>query len=142
AVIGVDGYLLLLLVSVVRRSDRRRMLFELPDSSYSLAELFLLLAGVICAFGALYLESGGVVHLSKDLDADSGTGATSRGELLTHKGAACYFSLVTITTLGFGDYVPATKQARRLVMWEVMTGVLLFLFALPLVVSRLANFDS
>lgn len=36
-----------------------------------------------------------------------------------------YFSVVVVTTLGFGDIVPATDGARAAVMFEVLLGVLL-----------------
>lgn len=36
-----------------------------------------------------------------------------------------YFSVVTITTLGFGDIVPVTANARRLVALEAVVGVVL-----------------
>jgi len=35
-----------------------------------------------------------------------------------------YFSVITLTTLGFGDIVPATRTARVLVMLEAMAGQL------------------
>ena len=34
-----------------------------------------------------------------------------------------YFSVVTVTTLGYGDYVPVSPGARSLVMLEVIVGV-------------------
>ena len=44
-----------------------------------------------------------------------------------------YFSFVTLTTLGYGDVVPLTAQARSLAMMESITGVLY----LAVLVSRL-----
>lgn len=35
-----------------------------------------------------------------------------------------YFSFVTLTTLGYGDIVPATPLARILAVLEATTGVL------------------
>lgn len=35
-----------------------------------------------------------------------------------------YFSFVTLTTLGYGDIVPATPLARILAVLEAATGVL------------------
>lgn len=37
---------------------------------------------------------------------------------------ACYFSVVTITTLGYGDIVPADGTGRILAMLEVLLGVI------------------
>ena len=36
-----------------------------------------------------------------------------------------YFSAVTITTLGYGDILPASSNVRRLVMIESLLGILL-----------------
>lgn len=43
-----------------------------------------------------------------------------------------YFSVVTITTVGYGDIVPLSKLARLLVMAEIMTGLtyVVFIFSL------------
>ena len=51
--------------------------------------------------------------------------------------AAIYFSVVTFTTLGFGDFTPTTTPAQVLVMVEVVLGyaalgVLVFLISLGL----------
>jgi hypothetical protein len=35
-----------------------------------------------------------------------------------------YYSFVTITTLGYGDIVPATIHAKSFVIVEIITGVL------------------
>lgn len=37
-----------------------------------------------------------------------------------------YFSATTITTTGFGDIVPLTQQARRMVLLEILVGTILF----------------
>ncbi len=52
---------------------------------------------------------------------------------------AFYFSLVTITTLGYGDFAP-TGDARLLVVWQLATGLLLLVGIFPFVVSRVADF--
>ena len=36
-----------------------------------------------------------------------------------------YFSIVTITTLGYGDILPKTKTSMMIVSSEALTGVLL-----------------
>jgi len=42
---------------------------------------------------------------------------------------AIYFSIVTISTIGYGDIVATTSAARTLTAIEIITGVVLFLFA-------------
>jgi voltage-gated potassium channel len=44
-------------------------------------------------------------------------------------GEAMYFSMITLSTIGYGDIVPVTSLARTFVMLEIMFGVVLLLFA-------------
>ncbi len=46
-----------------------------------------------------------------------------------------YFSFTTLTTLGFGDVVPASPMARGLAIWEVICGQ----FYLAVLVAGLVN---
>lgn len=50
-----------------------------------------------------------------------------------------YFSVVTITTLGFGDISPITAPARLFVSLEVITGVFIVGFYLNAVATEQAN---
>jgi hypothetical protein len=43
-----------------------------------------------------------------------------------------YFSTVTMTTLGYGDIVPATRMARLLVMGQAILGISYLAFTLML----------
>jgi voltage-gated potassium channel len=51
-----------------------------------------------------------------------------------------YFSLVTLTTVGYGDIVPLTEFARKIVMLEIVSGFLVLIGAFPLLISRISNF--
>lgn len=53
----------------------------------------------------------------------------------TDFGSWLYYSIVTITTLGFGDYTPAAGWAQALTSVEVMLGLSLFGFFLNAVAS-------
>jgi hypothetical protein len=53
-----------------------------------------------------------------------------------------YFSVVTITTLGFGDIVPLTRLARSLVTLEAFLGPLLLGFFLSAIGLRLSPSKS
>lgn len=46
-----------------------------------------------------------------------------------------YYSFVTLATLGYGDIVPMTQEARGLVIMEVLTGVLY----MAMLISRLVG---
>ena len=51
---------------------------------------------------------------------------------------ACYFSFATLTTIGYGDIIPASKAARMLAVMEAMTGI----FYIAVVISRLVALYS
>jgi hypothetical protein len=54
------------------------------------------------------------------------------GESSVHPGDLAYFSLVTQTTLGYGDIVPASPLARAFATLQALTG----LFYMGVVVAR------
>ena len=49
-----------------------------------------------------------------------------------------YYSFVTLTTLGYGDIVPLTKQARSLSMMEAMSGTMY----VAILIARLVGLHS
>jgi hypothetical protein len=77
----------------------------------------LLLGALVAAFAGIYLATnGGVVDSQLD---------------------ALYFSFVTITTLGYGDFHPVSAVAKCSVMCEVASGLIMLIGALPLLIGRL-----
>ena len=50
---------------------------------------------------------------------------------------AIYFSIVTISTIGYGDIVATSSAARTLAALEIIAGVVLFLFAF----AEIASYD-
>ncbi len=54
-------------------------------------------------------------------------------------GDALYFSIVTITTTGFGDISPASGVARIFACWEICTGVLYQVFVFSLAAALIAT---
>lgn len=59
----------------------------------------------------------------------------------TTYGSWLYYSIVTITTLGFGDYTPAHGGAQALTAIEVMCGMLTIGFFLNAVGSMKSEID-
>lgn len=59
--------------------------------------------------------------------------------LMLHFGDALYFSLTTITTLGYGDIAPSTGAARFLAMWEALLGIFLVVVAVGAYVGAAAD---
>jgi voltage-gated potassium channel len=77
---------------------------------------------IIIVFGCFYA-------ILENFSAVSGTHFLVNGspQQLAFKDAM-YFAVVTLSTLGYGDIVPVSDQARLLVSIEIITGVLLLLF--------------
>jgi voltage-gated potassium channel Kch len=48
-----------------------------------------------------------------------------------------YFSVVTVTTLGYGDLTPATNVGRSLVVLETLIGQILLIVLVAFLVGRL-----
>ena len=54
-------------------------------------------------------------------------------------GGAIYFSVITITTTGYGDISPASGLARAAVCWEVIVGLMYQVFVFSLVASLIRS---
>ena len=54
-------------------------------------------------------------------------------------GSALYFSIVTFTTLGFGDVVAASRAARVLVGLEVIVGYIMLGGLISILANKLAR---
>jgi hypothetical protein len=107
-------------------NDRWEVLPYLPTRITALILLPILLGALIAAFGGIYLATnGGVV--------DSQIPARPLMSQLD----ALYFSFVTITTLGYGDFHPVSAVAKWSVMGEVASGLIMLVGALPLLIGRL-----
>jgi hypothetical protein len=82
---------------------------------------------VLCAAVATYLllgmlwASGYVLVARMNPGAFSGVAASSQP---LHGFDALYFSLSTLTTVGYGDIAPVSGPARMLAMMEVVTGTM------------------
>ena len=81
---------------------------------------------VMTGFAILYVNTHSIVQV----------GAPSLP--LTTPGSAFYYSMVTMVTLGYGDYVPATAAGKGLVVAQLSTTVLFLIFLVPALVSVLS----
>jgi voltage-gated potassium channel len=52
---------------------------------------------------------------------------------------AFYFSVVTMATVGYGDFVPTDDFSRLLVVFQLATGLVFVLAVAPAVLSLLGN---
>lgn len=138
----VDGCVFVLLVMAAIRSDGHVSISKyLPNKLAALALFMLLFIALMPSFGSMYLQSGGVCQAG----VEAGHVGNSAGEnfaALQTPLDALYFSCVTMMTVGYGDYVPITPCARRLVIWQLGSGALLLLGAFPLLLSRMAAFPN
>jgi hypothetical protein len=129
--IGItDIYLVLILFEAAQRLDKKlatsqAAFLEFPTLKASLVQTLFVLITVVCGFATMYIQSGEV--------------ANNVGGL-KDKVDALYYSMVTITTLGYGDFAPTGIHARLLVVWQLFTGFLFLLCILPLVVARLSAY--
>jgi hypothetical protein len=77
---------------------------------------------VVIAFATIYLQTGSIVQDSSKL-------------ALSNPTDALYFSSVTMTTLGYGDFLPTDATGRWLVMAQISTTIVFLIFLLPALVS-------
>jgi len=68
------------------------------------------------------------------------TGFTTSHEVSRH--SLLYLSLITLTTLGYGDIVPVTPPARLVAALEATTGVLYIAITVARLVSAYQKEDK
>lgn len=118
----VSGLLIICVVVVIVRSIARS-----PEVS---AETIL---GAICVYlsiGMIFLfVYGAVVEISSSpFFAQAGDGT---------RALRLYFSYVTLATLGYGDYTPATNLGHMLAVVEALLGQIYLVTVVSLLVARL-----
>jgi hypothetical protein len=70
------------------------------------------------------------------IDAFSPGSIQIRSHPADHQTELLYFSLVTLSTIGYGDIVPLSGEARMLAALEGVTGVLYIAITVALLVGR------
>jgi hypothetical protein len=126
-IIVVDAYLFFLLLLAALK-----VLYPIPERQIALVSVPALLLVLMMSFADVYIRNEHITRTTTDCKV----------EALREPWDAAYFSLVTITTLGYGDYTPQDTGARKIVIGELLSGALLLLFAIPVLGSRLAMFDE
>ena len=92
-------------------------------------------AGAICVyllFGMLFMFLYGVL-------ADLGHGPFFAQGTDGTRALRLYFSFVTLATLGYGDYTPATNLGHALAVLEALLGQLYLVTVVAVVVTRLGR---
>lgn len=160
AVLVCNLYLVALLLEASFRSQQERRLvdgvsrpkpprfFEFPERTWSVLQVQFLLATVVLGFANLYIRVGEIRYQGPPAameQSDSRVQSSSRplapdSTTLVDRTDALYYSAVTLSTVGYGEFVPTTRAARLLVLWEIGTGMLLLLGVFPLIVGRISDF--
>ena len=151
-----NAYLLAILVEAASRAGEERKIkdgillakpsyfFAFPARSWLGVLISFIVITTIFGFANMYIASAEVIYVGPVIDTmviESGSIISiPPPTILVDKIEALYFSLVTMITLGYGDFIPATTYTRLLVMWQLATGGLLVLGVFPLIVARLADF--
>ena len=121
---SLAGPLLSLLVGIHTFQLRRSRAADVASVAASYA--------VTCvSFALIYL-------IISDFDPDAFT-LPVRARVPMSLGTAIYFSVVTITTTGYGDISPASDLARAAACWEIITGVLYQVFVFSLAASQFST---
>lgn len=149
-------YLVAILVEAALRAGEKRTIkgdvllakpeqcFAFPSKAWSLVLILFLITSSIFGFANMYLQKNEIVYVGPTVTVEkvktNNKVSSSPPRIMKGEMEALYYSIVTMTTLGYGDFVPASAATRMLVMWQLGTGLLLLLGIFPLVVARIADF--
>jgi voltage-gated potassium channel Kch len=105
--------------------DRYAKDWGLRSLNRSLILLFINYAEIIVGFASLYLLSGSIGY--------------NKNQILSSPGEALYFSVVTITTLGYGDLKPIHSIGRWLTIIETLMGIVLIVLVIGTFLTGIKN---
>ena len=94
----------------------------------SLALFIINISEVISIYAILYLSLGAIGYCST--------------QVIQKPFEALYFSIVTISTIGFGDIIPINRCGRLLVFSEIAIGIALLVFFFGILISRWKSKDD
>lgn len=110
--------------------DRYGQNWGLRSLNRSLILLMINYSELIIGFAALFLNSGSIGN------------SQSNNAIIILKSDALYFSVVTITTLGYGDYRPINTLGRWLCSTEAIMGLVLIVLVIGTFISGVKNIHN
>ncbi len=149
-VILVNIYLMAILYEAVHRSGAERKvengillakpayIFSFPSKIWTGVLILFIVFSSISGFANMYIYSADIVYVGPVIEKSGIT--IAEPSILINRIEALYFSLVTMITLGYGDFIPVSTTARMIVMWQLATGGLLVIGIFPLIITRAADF--
>ena len=148
SIVVIDAYVVAVLFAAALRADAQKGSFDtdktrlknkdcmdflkwlFPTRTVGLFMVMMFFAVLVISFAGLYQESPSDFYCSSQPAQSIGDPSN-----------ACYFSLVTICTVGYGDFAPVAAHAKHLVMGEIASGILLLVCAISFLISRIAAFE-
>ncbi len=94
--------------------------------------------GVLCAYLLLALSFAYAFAVIGEVGSEP---FFSQGEKWNTIGDYIYFSLITITTVGFGDFTPGTDLGRSLTAAEALIGQIYMVTVVAVIVANLGRSD-
>lgn len=107
----------------------RDALIKTSSFSRSIALFLINVSEVISIYAILYLSFGAI-------------GYNNDTEAIKKPFEALYFSIITISTTGFGDIIPRSRCGRILAFSEIAIGILLFVIFFGIFISRWKSKDD
>ncbi|MFV1985461.1 MAG: ion channel [Thiohalomonadales bacterium] len=118
--------------------------FSFPTKSWAMVLILFIVITTICGFANMYIDSKEIVYVGPNVEAATVNSEakvyTPSPAIMKNKAEAIYFSLVTMITLGYGDFLPTSTNTRLLVIWQLATGGLFIMAIFPLIITRITDF--
>ncbi|MFC1726145.1 ion transporter [candidate division KSB1 bacterium] len=86
-------------------------------------------------FSLVFVSSGLIYNIEKQF-------SEVKPESITSFFDAIYFSLVTITTVGFGDFVPLSEYGRIATLFIIILGIIILPWQVGLLIKELLSIDK
>jgi hypothetical protein len=120
---------------------------EFPSLAWTLVQVQFLLVVAVFGFANMYIKNGDIryqgastIVRQADHKADGSSPPRAGSPPLVDRIDALYYSAVTLSTVGYGDFIATSSAARLLVIWQLGTGMLMLLGVFPLIVGRISDF--